>query len=190
MGTRGVIARAKGDGWEGRYHHWDSYPRGLGKTLWDLYHGFFNQDKEAMTKFLIDEHPAGWSTINRADFNMSAGYSEDFDPRQAHGPICYCHGERTEEPTLETDQTADPLFIEWVYVFGTNHHMAVFASKSVPALKQGQHGHKVEASDARYQDGRIKHTPEHYYVHAPVTLIDLDGPEPDWNAIEKMTEGE
>jgi len=39
MSTQGVIARAVADGWEGCYHQFDSYPEGLGKTLWRLYHG-------------------------------------------------------------------------------------------------------------------------------------------------------
>ena len=41
MSTREVIARQKGDVFEGRYHHWDSYPSGLGKALWELANGTF-----------------------------------------------------------------------------------------------------------------------------------------------------
>jgi hypothetical protein len=33
MGTRGCIAIAQGDGWQGVYNHWDSYPTELGKQL-------------------------------------------------------------------------------------------------------------------------------------------------------------
>ena len=36
MSTRGVIARKDGDGFTGRYHHLDSYPSGLGQTLYRL----------------------------------------------------------------------------------------------------------------------------------------------------------
>jgi hypothetical protein len=63
MSTNGIIARPKGDGWEGRYHHWDSYPSGLGKALWSAYHERFARNLHFMTKVLIDQHPAGWSTI-------------------------------------------------------------------------------------------------------------------------------
>lgn len=73
MATRGAIARLNGNGgFKGAYHHWDSYPEGLGKTLYHLYHGFFKRDLEAMLKYLIDDHPAGWSTINGADFSLPA----------------------------------------------------------------------------------------------------------------------
>jgi hypothetical protein len=79
MSTRGSIGRWVGGNpvrFFSVYHHWDSYPSGLGKTLWDLYHGYFKEDLEAMLKVLIDDHPAGWSSINGADFNLPAGYSE------------------------------------------------------------------------------------------------------------------
>ena len=75
MSTRGVIARQKGDSFEGRYHHWDSYPTGLGKTLWELAHNQFKGDIEGMLRILIDEHPAGWSTICNKDFSLSVGYN-------------------------------------------------------------------------------------------------------------------
>jgi len=53
MATRGVIARKTEDGFEGRYHHFDSYPTGLGETLFDLYNGHFKKDLTAMLKYLI-----------------------------------------------------------------------------------------------------------------------------------------
>jgi hypothetical protein len=74
MSTRGVIARQNGTGFTGVYHHWGSYPEGLGKTLWELWHGDFKQDTGAMLKALIDEHPAGWSTICGKDFALPIGY--------------------------------------------------------------------------------------------------------------------
>ena len=71
VSTRGVIARQKGDAFEGRYHHWDSYPSGLGKALWELAHNEFKGDIEGMLRILIDEHPAGWSTIVNKDFSLA-----------------------------------------------------------------------------------------------------------------------
>ncbi|MBI2851286.1 MAG: hypothetical protein HYX80_09680 [Chloroflexi bacterium] len=76
MSTRGVIARQKGDAFEGRYHHWDSYPTGLGKALWELAHSEFKCDLEGMLHFLIDEHPAGWSTICNKDFSLKPRFNE------------------------------------------------------------------------------------------------------------------
>jgi len=72
VSTRGVIARATGNGgFVGRYHHWDSYPEGLGRTL---YHWAQRMPLDRMLRMLIDEHPAGWSTIVNTDPNLEPGY--------------------------------------------------------------------------------------------------------------------
>ena len=76
MGTRGVIARPTGDGFEGRYHHFDSYPSGLGATLWEIKQRYYPEadQLEDMQAALIDEHPAGWSDISGADWSLEAGF--------------------------------------------------------------------------------------------------------------------
>lgn len=120
MSTRGAIARPAGDGWEGRYHHFDSYPAALGATLWDLYHGHFGRDLAAMQKFLIDDHPAGWSSIIATDLSAPAGFGS------ARGPECYCHGSRRDPkqllscncPSEAVMIECGPLTIEWAYVLG------------------------------------------------------------------------
>lgn len=38
MSTNGAVAIKNGNGWLGVYNHWDSYPTGLGKELWDYLH--------------------------------------------------------------------------------------------------------------------------------------------------------
>jgi hypothetical protein len=58
VSTRGVIARQKGDVFEGRYHHWDSYPSGEGKALWELVHGTFNDN-------LSPQWPEDWKAVER-----------------------------------------------------------------------------------------------------------------------------
>lgn len=92
MSTRAAIARPNGDGFLGRYHHWDGYPQGLGQTLYELAqsnekrHAMelpptpWNGDVEQMLKVLIDDHPAGWSTINGADFSLLPGFIEMGSP--------------------------------------------------------------------------------------------------------------
>lgn len=74
MSTRSVIARATSSGFTGVYHHWDGYPSGLGATLFELFNGHFKRDLSKMLGYLIDQHPAGWSTINGADFDLEPGY--------------------------------------------------------------------------------------------------------------------
>jgi hypothetical protein len=61
MSTRSEIFGPDG---RGRYHHFDGYPSGVGATLWELYRHVFECNIGEMRKVLIDDHPAGWSTIN------------------------------------------------------------------------------------------------------------------------------
>ncbi len=80
MSTRSCIARKTGESsFVGVYHHWDGYPSALGATLYELYNAHFHKDLAAMLSFLIDQHPAGWSTINNADFDKPAGFHADDD---------------------------------------------------------------------------------------------------------------
>ena len=64
MSTRSVIARPTEAGFTGRYHHWDGYPKGVGQTLYEWRIAYFNGDTDAMLRYLLDDHPGGWSTIN------------------------------------------------------------------------------------------------------------------------------
>lgn len=104
MSTRSAIARPvpSEDGkikFVGVYHHWDGYPQGLGATLFELYNGFFKRDLDAMLKTLIDDHPAGWSTINGKDLSLAPGFHDRINtngtcvcgqPEQDH--LCQTHG--------------------------------------------------------------------------------------------------
>ena len=71
MSTRSLIGvytnKEKGE-WRGTYHHWDGYPTGLGKGLWDIYHTYYKDLLGAMVEFIIDAHPEGWSTLVGRDF--------------------------------------------------------------------------------------------------------------------------
>jgi len=78
MSTRSIIARSTGpDTFTGRYHHWDGYPSGLGRTLFEIRRDIFANDTAAMLSTLLDQHPAGWSTICGADWSKPAGRSDD-----------------------------------------------------------------------------------------------------------------
>ncbi|HEX2615722.1 MAG TPA: hypothetical protein VHL10_09525 [Nitrososphaera sp.] len=117
-----MIARTDGTRMVGVYHHWDSYPSGVGAMLYKLYNGHFQRDSKAMLDVLVDQHPAGWSSINDADFSLAPGWSSFLydggtgkafnrfeyerqlaayeQTEQARRPHCYCHGERREAGRL------------------------------------------------------------------------------------------
>lgn len=99
MSTRAVIARTTGHEGEfkGVYSHWDGYPTNLGKRLWKIVR---DRGLANTLRFLIDEHPAGWSVA---------------------GEECYCHPKRDREPETANWFTHKDVGkdsdIEWVYVF-------------------------------------------------------------------------
>src|SRR5229473_6991035 len=128
MSTRGVIARATGEAkFAGRYHHSDGFGIGLGDTLIALYRGHFKRDLERMLAYLIDEHPAGWSTIVHKDLSLKPGYTwqrvvgngksfEEYSKLPDYRrPNCFCHGDRHEEGFLITEN--DDTDCEFAYVF-------------------------------------------------------------------------
>lgn len=127
MATRGCIARKTNSGFTGVYHHWDSYPSELGKTLYSLYNGHFNKNIDNMLSFLIDGHPAGWSSVNDCDFNFPAGFGGD-------GPQCYCHGERAEEEDFLDENILDEELhrgIEYIYIFNKENMEIITTEKII-----------------------------------------------------------
>ena len=74
MSTRSVIARPTPEGgFHGTYCHYDGYPAHQGRILFDAVTGYFAGDIDAACRYLIDEHPAGWSVLH-GDFTIPAGF--------------------------------------------------------------------------------------------------------------------
>jgi hypothetical protein len=111
MSTRGIIARTTGHEGQfaGRYLHWDNYPTNRGPQLWRMLHDEFKNNVEKMLVYLIDKHPAGWSTLDNAP---ETGKRE-----------CYCHPKRKRDAekgflfTHETFARGDNGGAEWLYVY-------------------------------------------------------------------------
>ena len=90
MSTRSVIARVgKNEGeFSGRYIHWDGSPTTRGPLLWKMFHQEFKGDLSAMLVYLIDKHPAGWSSLENRE--------------------CYCHPSRSKRPEFKTRPAEEP----------------------------------------------------------------------------------
>jgi hypothetical protein len=147
MATRGVIARSyDGKTWRGRYHHFDSYPTGLGVALQDCLR-YFNGDIEKMLEYLIDQHPAGWSTILGSDFGLPAGFKTFRSVEEwpvPHQPLCYCHGERNEQEFTITNE--DDTDTEFAYVYD-------FAARKLRILTKRPWGNRwVEGASFDFSD--------------------------------------
>jgi len=164
MGTRSVIARQTKDGFTGRYHHWDGYPSGVGRTLHDLYNGHFGRDLTRMLTTLLDEHPAGWSTICGKDWSLAPGWG---DGRKR--PQCHCHGGRSEEEQVVTQEDAADCGCEYAYVFPPGEpRFHVLTSVSEGDVKMiGMFGFGDPSASWRY-----------------VATVELDEAAPDWELLD------
>lgn len=163
MSTRSIIGRPAGDGFEGRYHHSDGYPSGLGFELHRRYREVYGGDVARMTAHLIDEHPAGWSSL--------------FDDR------CYCHWQGREVeggsmltclcPAPEDKSRCSPLSAEWAYVI-TPTGLWVYASVPTGSSFTEDTGERAWTRAA--------------YVHTPVTLAPWDEDQIDWSGLNRWKE--
>jgi hypothetical protein len=166
MSTRGAIVRMTSEQtFKGAYHHWDGYPTGLGKTLFGIYNGHFKKDLKSMLDYLIDQHTAGWSTINDVDFTIKPGFGSK------GGPVCYCHGDRHELGSVITEKNASGIGCEYVYAFTPeSHHMMILSSYCENGDKMiGAFGMGDEKANWKQ-----------------IAYIDLQSIEPDWTKIESV----
>lgn len=177
MSTRGCIARLDRRTpveFRGVYHHWDSYPSGLGQALFHIRNRDFGRDTETMLKELIDRHPAGWSTVVGTRFAPQSGRGKRLargskDGSEDAGAQCYCHGGRHEPGWLVTHGNAAGSGVEYAYAFD-GATMLVLAS-------YGREGGKMVGMFG---------TGDPDAVWSVIATVDLDGPEPDWKAMEML----
>jgi hypothetical protein len=177
MSTRSCIARPTTEGFSGRYVHWDGYPAGVGKELYGLYQSKFKGKLAGMERFLMDDHPAGWSVICGADWSQTPGFIEvqtrDFKGRER--PQCFCHGDRREKPWEVTQADAACSGCEWVYVLHETPEGPRITVLSSYCNPEGEHAGQKMIGAFGMGDPKS--------VWKPVAVVDLDGPEPDWDAI-------
>ena len=175
MSTRGCIARLQRRSpleFKGVYHHWDSYPSGLGRALFRLRRRDFKNDTNAMLSVLIDQHPAGWSTIIRRDFSLAPGFCGRRTPSVCEGianekPECYCHGSRSEAAWAVTQENAAESGVEYAYVIDGSKMLILGSFCTDGAKMVGMFG--MGDPEAGW---------------SVIVEVDLDGPEPDWKVLD------
>ena len=169
MSTRGCIARLTGSQpWQfrGVYHHWDSYPSGLGRALFRARNWEFVRDTEAMLKALIDNHPAGWSTVVNGNLVRLKGVKGKNHSDEA--PQCYCHGNRQEKSWPVTESNVAGSGVEYVYAF-SGSKMLILESFCGDGNKMiGMFGSGDENASWEV-----------------IAEVDLNGAEPDWDELDE-----
>jgi len=177
MSTRAVIAqRTEGDKWEGVYNHFDGYPSGLGRKIWDNFQKIYageTQTPEADIKKFIEEvikgHSGGWSTFPDA---------------------CYCHTRGETDSDMRIDsENPDPLFHEYVYILNPEKkEMAILSSVNMTKdfKPNGESDrHKVIGQN---EWGKVVSYGTCSYGYKKIADINLLGEQPNWDEIEKTSE--
>ncbi len=75
MSTRSLIGVGKPDNFRAQYCHWDGYPSGNGKTLWDNWTRTFAGDLQKLADFILSSQH-GWSYIVDCDFSLEPRWME------------------------------------------------------------------------------------------------------------------
>jgi len=126
MSTRGCVAIGTPKAWRGVYNHYDSYPTGLGKILWDHLSG---RNLKDFAKELLNYDD--WRSYLNKGICEYCG-KKTTQPHSISGVIIHHGGPGPyPDPSVRyhkhekynnitdsqmTHKDADPLFIEWVYV--------------------------------------------------------------------------
>lgn len=120
MSTRSVVARVKGDGFAGRYCHWDGYPTHRGAQLFQSYRELGSAD--ALIKYAIREGESGyWSSFcvpseNRIEADRTTPEGEKaFQENPAKIGWAY----EASQSELITS-SGDDCGTEWAYVIADN----------------------------------------------------------------------
>jgi len=125
-----------------------------------------------MLDVLLVEHKAGWSSIVDKDFNLPCGFIDYIkeDRTIPKKPMCYCHGEKGEKPTLITHKNASAIGCEWCYAFDMpKRTMYIMASYNPGGTKMLSGAWGLGNPEA---------------VWRIVKIVKLDGKEPDWSRIK------
>ncbi|GAA1215392.1 hypothetical protein GCM10009665_01520 [Kitasatospora nipponensis] len=115
MSTRSIIARPTPSGFAGRYVHREGAPTHRIPALLTAVRGHFGGDIQAAARFYLDDHPAGWERLG-TDFRAMPGSIGPGVDQDAGHNRCFCHGTRSEDACLITQDTVDPLWHEWIYL--------------------------------------------------------------------------
>lgn len=115
MATRSVVAIPAGDGWIGRYVHWDGSPDTRVPLLLEL---IARDGIDKVRQTIVSDH-YGWSHLHPEQGpEITESWYQDgrFIAVPGYG-LAYTQEQADADPDY-TDTTSDPVWIEYAYVLG------------------------------------------------------------------------
>lgn len=132
MGTRSVIAVEHGDGWRGRYCHWDGYPTGVGEALRQI----VKRDGLDTAIRTLTQDYYGWSNVNAQDQQeLHKGYQDGrFAAVPGYGIAYTTHQGQSRPEQWHTSDDRES-WCEWAYVLtATGIDVYTLPFESAPVL--------------------------------------------------------
>ena len=123
MSTRSIIGYVEGDGFVGRYCHWDGYPSWMGSQLWKIIHR--DGIKEAL--LILCEENYGWSSIHADKREVIIEDGEILDNVRFGYGTAYIDSSEDEWITYAGKNDEDYWMTEWAYAFSPERDtMSIF----------------------------------------------------------------
>lgn len=114
MATRGIVARATNEGWQGRYAHWDNYPERMVEVLGEL---VARDGLDKVIQTLITQTPS-WSIIDPLTKPSEVGEPSLYEAHTCVTGYGYAHTdvEVSDPSALFTHKDTDLAWADWLYV--------------------------------------------------------------------------
>jgi hypothetical protein len=172
MSTRSVVAKPNGDGFIGRYCHWDGYPSCRGQQIWQTYQELGNA--EAVREYALKPDSGGGSWSSYCP-------PSEVEKREAEKPEYRNDSNETWNTFTQNgdwwiDSNADDCGTEWAYVIGDNH-LSVFERR------YGKPGQDEGHGTGMFGMGASDTESGGYW--GLVGVYNWTGSEPDWNKVEQ-----
>jgi hypothetical protein len=110
MATRGIVARATNEGWEGRYAHWDNYPERMVYVLGEL----VARDGVGKVVETLIINNASWSSIDPFAKKGETGLCDPEAVVNGYGVIHLDSPLDETEPFTQND--TELAWAEWLYI--------------------------------------------------------------------------
>jgi hypothetical protein len=145
MATRGIIAKATSEGWEGRYSHWDNYPERMVNVLGEL---VARDGVAKVIRTLITDNPS-WSQVEPLAKRGESGLYDQHRLVEGYG---YAHTDVTiEESDLFTSKDVELAWAEWLYII----HETMLEVRKIEQTESG-HDYTVHHSTYSWESIAIK----------------------------------